>query len=310
MNLTHFLVCLSCSTALLPADETSAPPQPDAVAIRSMAGTFAVDFRFHETYSLSPDYKVRTKAYEEHATELVKVVEDTPTRITLQHLLVVNDGDKPQVIKHWSQVWTWGDSFVLDYCGQEDDHRWNIVQADAASMSGTWTQLVTNVDDSPRYESRGFWIHENGISTWTSQATRRPLPRREYSKRDDYDYLLVTNRHVITPTGWVHYQDNHKVVDRGDERKVLCHEAGLNQYTRVESPATAIAESWWQEKGNFWNAMRNVWLLEMNKPGKSFAYHTVVDGYSLSEKFREWEKQPESTDAAAHDLMSFLSRQP
>ena len=40
----------------------------------------------------------------------------------------------------------------------------------------------------------------------------RPLPRRESSVRDDYDVLIGHNRHTIVPSGWVHEEENYKVV--------------------------------------------------------------------------------------------------
>jgi len=40
-------------------------------------------------------------------------------------------------------------------------------------------------------------------STWHSENTWWPLPRREFSVRNDYNVLSGSNRHTITPTGWV-----------------------------------------------------------------------------------------------------------
>ena len=45
--------------------------------------------------------------------------------------------------------------------------------------------------------------HGGGVSTWISDETWRPLPRREFSVRKDYDVLVGTNRHTITAQGWV-----------------------------------------------------------------------------------------------------------
>ena len=308
MNIKH-LFATACLISPLSA-ETLAPHQ-DREAIRSLAGTYRVDFDFHESYSLDPKYKIKTQPYHEEAIEVVKIVEDTPTRITLQHLLVVGDEKENSVIKHWAQVWTWNDPILLEYNGSEDNQKWTIIQQSPEKVTGTWTQLVTSVDDSPRYEGRGKWSHEKNTATWISEPTRRPLPRREYSKREDYDYLLVRNKHVITPTGWIHQQDNTKVVSReGEPNRNLCQEYGLNQYTRVEHQATAIANQWWQEKQPFWDVIRTTWLNEMNKPGKTFTYETASNGKLLSKKFREWEKNPQQAQQAAQELLTFISRKP
>ncbi len=309
MNIKHRLLTACLITSCVA--ETPLPPPQDVHAIRAMAGTYRVNFHFHETYSLAADYTIQSKPYDEEATEVVKIVEETPNRITLQHLLVVGEKEKPSVIKHWSQVWTWNDPILLDYNGSEEDQQWNIVQHSPERAAGTWTQLVTSVDDSPRYEGRGIWTHDHKVSTWLSELTRRPLPRREYSKRDDYDYLLVRNKHVITPNGWIHEQDNQKIISRDGLPAIpLCQEYGINQYLRIEDSATEIASLWWSEKQDFWNVIRSTWLDEMNKPGSSFTYTTAINGKMLSKEFREWEKHPHLAKQAASSLLTFIVRKP
>ena len=68
------------------------------------------------------------------------------------------------------------------------------------------------VDESPRYASVGRWQHTASFSTWLSADTWRPLPRREWSVRDDYHVLLGTNRHTVGPTGWLQEENNLKAV--------------------------------------------------------------------------------------------------
>jgi len=38
------------------------------------------------------------------------------------------------------------------------------------------------------------------------------LPRREYSKRSDYNVMMRGNHVEITDEGWLHEQDNEKVI--------------------------------------------------------------------------------------------------
>ena len=250
-----------------------------------MAGTYEIDFHFRETVAIAPDYEIKPKPYDASATEIVVVVEDTPERIILQHLLVVNsEEDEPRVIKHWGQVWTWQDTHILDYSGEDGIHEWKTVTLSAEEAAGTWSQLVTQTDDTPRYEGYGRWIHQRGESYWESSLTRRPLPRREYTKRDDYDYLLVTNRQALTKDGWVHMQDNRKVVDRGDEpSKVLTYEIGLNTYTVSDSEHAAMALNWWKKHGPFWDDVRDFWLQASDAAPAEFSYTTYKDGKSLSQ---------------------------
>ena len=61
----------------------------------------------------------------------------------------------------------------------------------ALAAKGTWTQKVFQVDDSPRYEGYATWVHVDGRHYWDSQ-TDGPLPRREYSKRSDYNVSKKT----------------------------------------------------------------------------------------------------------------------
>lgn len=301
----HIIALTAAATSLAIAAE---PPAQDRQAILAMAGTHAVTFEFQETAAIAPHYKAKTKPYKETATEVVIVVEDSPERIALQNLLVVPGKEgKPQVIKHWAQIWTWQDTELLDYCGSEEDHLWNKVSLPAEQAAGTWSQLVTNIDDTPRYEGYGKWTHENGESSWQSGPTRRPLPRREYSTRDDYDYLIVTNRHTLTTGGWIHDQDNRKVVDRdGEGKQVLCFETGLNTYTRTESPEAEIALAWWKENQAFWNGVRNFWLQSGEEASASFTYSTHQNGEGLTKLIERLEKEKPAPEAVASALQAYV----
>ena len=104
--------------------------------------------------------------------------------------------------------------------------------------------------DSPRYESFGKWVHKAGTSFWQSGQTRRPVPGVKPVYEKDYDYLLGTNRHTITPSGWTQEEDNLKVqllesaTPGSDPEVVLAREAGLNRYEKIVdfgfSPAKLI----------------------------------------------------------------------
>lgn len=284
------------------------PSAADRAAILKLAGTHDITFHFEETAAVAPDYRIKTKPYDESATEVVVVAEDTPERITLQHLLLVPGKDgAPRVIKHWAQVWTWQDTEILDYAGSDGIHLWEKVRLSEEQAAGTWSQLITQVDDSPRYEGYGRWVHENGESYWQSEPTRRPLPRREYSKRDDYDYLLVTNRHTLTPDGWIHEQDNRKVVDRdGKPAQVLCHEYGLNRYTRTENGDSQVALDWWRDHHPFWDTVRTLWIESGEAAPESFTYTTYKDGEMLSKRITRLEKEQPASESITESLRPYL----
>ncbi len=299
----HNLLLIIAST--LPV--LASPPAEDRKAILALAGEFHVNFDFSETAAIAQDYQRKSKPYHEKALEKVILVEDTPERITLQHLLVVpTKNGSPKVIKHWAQVWTWQDPITVDFAGSEGDDRWIRRKWKPQQTAGRWSQLVTNVDDTPRYESLGSWSHQLGESSWTSDPTRRPLPRREYSKRDDYDYLLVINRQTLTPDGWIHFQDNRKIVDRDGKTFVLAHETGLNRYTRTTHPSFAIAADWWKNHQQTWNPIREFWINAIETTGETFSYSTHANGMGLSERLELLQSGKPSVEEITSSLAPYI----
>ncbi len=247
--------------------------EKDRQAILKMTGEFDVTFYFKETLSLKDDYKIKDKAYDEDASETVKVAEDDGTRIVLQHVLQVDR----VVVKHWSQVWTYQDPEILEFQG---DSTWEKRSLSEAETKGTWTQRVTEVTDAPRYEARGTWVHGEGFSEWTSDPTIRPLPRREYSKRSDYDLLRVINRHTVTANGWYHEQDNTKCVKRDGKEFPLCREIGFNAYLRTSDGEFAKANNYWNKTAGFWKQVRAAWDESINA-GPRISLEKESDGFSL-----------------------------
>jgi hypothetical protein len=140
---------------------------------------------------------------------------------------------------------------------------------------------VFQVDDGPRYEASGRWAHEPERSTWTSAETRRPLPRREADRASEYDVLVGVNRHVITPEGWEHAQDNRKRVLRSGDS--LARERGLNRYARIASPASAVAAAYLNDTGEFWRDVRSVWD-ELLRETRTFVLRDEVAGAALYER--------------------------
>lgn len=248
MKITHIVaIALAASCICAKADF-----EQDRAAILNMVGEFKVEFYFKETVNLSEGYTLKEKVYNASAHEKVVIVRDIGKEIELQHLLQVQD----EVVKHWSQIWKYEDNELLEYQG----HRaWKKRTLDAKQAAGTWTQLVTQTTDSPRYESFGIWEHNKGSSSWKSALTARPLPRREYQNRKDYDVIVALNRHTINPEGWVHEQDNAKQVKRDNLNYPLCREVGFNTYTRVDGVDFSAADSYWKENQQFWDAVKKSW---------------------------------------------------
>lgn len=238
----------------------------DRRAILAMAGPYRASFDFIETLGFTPGYQP-ARPYQSWGTEYVYVVADQPDFISLQHIMVMvfegPDGKQspPVVIKHWRQDWRYEDTTLNVYIG---DNTWERRELPPEAVAGSWSQAVFQVDDSPRYESFGRWVHKGNHSSWESDTTWRPLPRREFSVRDDYDVLAGTNRHTITPTGWVQEEDNLKTVlaapgEADAEAPYLAREAGLNRYQRIRDHDFQPGDAYWERTDAFWAEVRSAW---------------------------------------------------
>jgi hypothetical protein len=252
-----------------------APRERDRRAILAMAGVFRVSFDFLEVAGFRPGFEP-DRPYQSWATEYVYVLRDEPGLVSLQHLLVMSvqrkDGgvEGPFVTKHWRQDWRSEDPTLLVYRGR---NTWATERIPARDVRGTWSQTVYQVDDSPRYASYGRWEHLGNLSTWRSATTWRPLPRREFSVRKDYDVLIGTNRHTITPTGWIQEEDNLKVVldDAGRPiagAPVLAQELGLNRYERLADFDVSAGDRYRARTEPFWNAVRAAWADVVRERGR------------------------------------------
>lgn len=232
----------------------------DRRAILAMLGGYEVQFKFDETVVLKSGYE-RKKPKRSMGFESVVLVEDTGRRISLQHILVMGGGS---VVKHWRQDWIYESPRHWVYVGNQ---RFEQQERDAEEIPGTWTQLVYEVNDGPRYSGSAKWNHKHGISTWTGHSWR-PLPRREYTSRSDYQLINADNRHTIIPQGWTHEQDNAKVV-RSEEDKddVLVREFGFNDYRRIGGYDFGPALSYWNSTSEFWADVRRRWEKEFATRG-------------------------------------------
>lgn len=220
--------------------------------IKSMAGCYQVTFKFGETFAPDPDYKYHDRKFEK-ATEYVFILEETDNKVSLQHILFIG---KDSVIKHWRQDWIYENEEFLFYV---KNNEWKKTFLKPEQVKGTWTQKVYQVDDCPRYEGYGTWIHVDGRHFWES-TTDAPLPRREITKRQDYN-VLRRNSHVemFKNGSWQLEQDNFKIIrnDNGEDT-LLCMEKGLETFTPGDYDETAAAK-WWNNNKEFWADVRQEW---------------------------------------------------
>lgn len=230
--------------------EAQKSKKQDVAAILGMCGCYKVAFSFAETFSPIRGYEYPPNYYS-GALEYAMPVEVSKNKITIQHLLVVGDST---VIKHWRQDWIYENTDLYTY---HKDNTWLYKPLAKESVKGQWTQKVYQVDDSPRYESSGSWVHKDGKHYWEAYADA-PLPRREYSKRSDYNVMIRRNRQQITDSGWVHEQDNDKVL-REDSDEIISREKGMNTYKKVEESKCQPAIDWWANNSPYWKDVRIVW---------------------------------------------------
>lgn len=229
----------------------------DAEAIKSMCGCFQVTFNFAETFTYSIDSLYRPSRTEtSSALEYAQLVVDEDDKISIQHILQVGDPSEPYIVKHWRQDWLYENT---DFYMYNADNKWEFQKKSNKEVKGQWTQKVFQVDDSPRYEGSSTWVHIDGKSYWEN-TTNAPLPRREYTTRSDYNLTLRGNRHEITDIGWVHDQDNKKIIKSVSEGNViLAEEKGFNTYVRVENSRCQGAIDWWTNHYDKWQHVRNKW---------------------------------------------------
>lgn len=258
------------------------PQERDRRAILAMAGCYKVSFEFRELVSFVPELAL-DQPYRSWATECVFILDDRPEHVSLQHIMQMHfimEGKEvgPMVMKHWRQDWDYAPQELLRFAGHGQWERRGVEGA------GHWSQQVYQVDDSPRYGGIGRWVHHANFSEWLSERSWRPLPRREYSVRNDYDALVGINHHLILPTGWVHLQRNRKARTRdGNIETLLAEEIGLNRYQRLAAFDARPAEDYWRAHAPYWALVRSHWASIIAKHPR-FALRDHVDGKALYER--------------------------
>ena len=264
-NLPIFFILLSLLNL-------NAQNKKDNEAIKKMCGCFVIDFNFAETFQFSKDSNyVKSKNYNAKAIEYAKLIKDEKGHISIQHLLVMDN----YVIKHWRQDWIYENRNILKF---DSNNFWKHILKSKKDVKGQWTQKVFQVDDSPRYEGTSSWIHVDGKSYWEN-TSNAPLPRREYTKRNDYNILIRGNRHEIVDEGWIHDQDNYKVVKDSESNfeEIIAAEKGFNTYTKVDESKCRAAINWWNDNNTKWSLVRNKWNSIYSKNEDISLNRTVKD---------------------------------
>ncbi len=182
------------------------------------------DFKYAETFSpYDANYKYHERDETGGTAELALPIEVSDKKIVIQHLLVVGPN---AVVKHWREEWTYENTEIWKYKG---DRVWvkETVPAEQVKVNG--------------HKPFGKWPMNHvtrasaslGISMARPSGKIQPMHRfREENilVRSDYNVLKRTNCINITDSGYVHEQDNQKIIRTNGTDKLLVEEKGLNTY--------------------------------------------------------------------------------
>ncbi len=261
--------------------------------IEKLCGCFSVNFRYAETFS--PDIKYKYHDREDmNAMELVLPIEKSDKKIVMQHLLVINDS---MIIKHWREEWAYENPEIYEYTAYRV---WEKKTLPAAQVKNKWTQTVWEVSDEPRYQGISSWIENDGKMFWESTADA-PLPRREYTVRNDYNIMKRRNRITITNDGYMHEQDNDKIQRENKEDKLIAQEKGYNTYHKMEEKDCKTAAAWWKKNEQFWTVVRDEWKTVMDK-SNTISLKWTVDEKQMNEHFNELWKEWRNNKINANDI--------
>lgn len=268
---------------LLISLSTAAQKEAGKKNIEKLCGCFEVEFKYAETFAPNPEYKFHEREKISAGVELALPIEVTDTKISIQHLLIVGDN---MIVKHWREDWVYQPETTWVY---EGDKRWVKKSIPAATVAGKWLQSVWEVSDAPRYQGSSEWLQTDGHSFWQN-TTDAPLPRREYSARNDYNILRRTNRIILTENGYRHEQDNQKIIRANGKDQLLVEEKGLNSYTRTAEKDCAAGKLYWEKNKEYWARVRSVWA-QWVATHNSLELKDQVDGKVLHQYLNDLEKQ-------------------
>jgi len=285
--------------------------EKDRLAILSLQGEYKVSFEFTELYGAETNYKLDSP-YKSWGTEIVIALENTEDFISLQHIMAMyvknknGDVEGPYVQKHWRQDWKYEDKEILNY---KSDKNWDVILNQ--DNSGTWSQTVYQVDDTPRYESFGKWKHQKGASQWISEKTPRPLPRREFSVRSDYELLNGVNKITVMSWGWVMEELNDKLAS---QNIFIGSEFGIARYQKIRDFNFKPAYQYWDDTGEYWKTVRSEWnnYMQINKKICMNNYIDNQPSYShyfkLAEEYKKSKDINDSKKKVAYITKKFLKK--
>ena len=284
----------------------------DRQSILAQAGQWRVRFDMRENVAFREGYEPLDEKISA-GDEIVRVVYDDGDRISLQHILVMGDDNgNVHIIKHWRQDWVYQPDTVLTYAGP---NRWTLTAVPADQRRGAWAQTVWQTDDSPRYGGVGRWTYDHGVAEWSSAPTWRPLARRDAVRDPIYDRYLGTNRHALTPAGWVHLQDNVKMgPSEGDDGDLtaIVQEDVINTYRTVDNYDPRPGDDYWAATKAYWAGVRAAWDERIQASGGLYLEEEANRGAVTGKPLMDWAVDVQegrlTTEAAIEQARALITR--
>jgi len=112
----------------------------------------------------------------------------------------------------------------------------------------------------------------------------------------------------VLPTGWVHEQDNRKLVVEEKERRIAgsrAREVGVNRYELLDGFDFSAGDAYWNATAPFWSRVRAGWAArtaegreirvarECDGEPAFVAFFRAAERLSAGEEFAEDEQQQE-----------------
>ena len=268
----------------------------DKKYIEKLCGCYEVEFKYAETFSPDTSYKFHDRDEISGGLELILPIEVSDKKMVLQHLLVITDS---MIIKHWREDWTYENPTIFLYRGNK---LWTKEQLKPEEVFRKWTQPVWEVSDAPRYQGASEWINTDGKTFWQNTSDA-PLPRRGYSVRNDYNILKRTNRIILTNDGWIHEQDNQKIIRNKGTDRLLVEEKGINSYKKMVDSKCAAAKVYWEKNKQYWAKVRAAWE-EYLASHSSVELKDKVDGKPLHQHLTDLAVEFANGKIKAQDIVA------
>lgn len=298
--------------AIARAEAPASRFERDRQSILAQAGQWRVRFDMRENVSFREGYQPLEEKLSA-GDEIVRVVYDDGARISLQHILVMGDDNgNVHIIKHWRQDWVYQPETVLTYAGP---NRWTLTPVPEDERRGAWAQTVWQTDDSPRYGGFGRWSYDHGVAEWSSAPTWRPLARRDAVRHPVYDRYLGTNRHALTPAGWVHLQDNVKMGPSGGDDTdltAIVQEDVINTYRKVDTYDPKPGDDYWAATKDYWAGVRAAWDAAIVAGGGLYLEEEANRGAVTGKPLMDWAVDVQegrlTTGAAIEQARALIAR--